>query len=315
MSDAPNDSEPYGAVVVTENVTKKWGQTTALAGVSVQFPKGITGLLGENGAGKTTLIGALLGLHRVDEGTIHVLGKDPWTLGPEVRAILGYSPEHDALPPDQRAFDFVRHMAEVHGIPKRSAISRASDVLFLTGLGEERFRPIGTMSTGQKQMVKLAQAIVHDPKLLLLDEPTNGLDPVQRDGMLNLILQIGKELGMDVIVSSHLIAEVEKICDSVVILDSGRRAGGGLLRDLTAPQDELLLEVTGPADSLARTLRKSRLKVRVADGRLLVGLDGDRTYDVIRDALASSSKHGLVRLVRKGASLEDVFLSAGEAES
>ncbi|HVM65381.1 MAG TPA: ABC transporter ATP-binding protein, partial [Acidimicrobiales bacterium] len=143
-----------------------------LNGATFQIGRGVTGLLGANGAGKTTLLGLLLGLHRPDAGRVRVLGGDPWTSGPEVRARIGYAPEYDALPPDVTAADVVRHIAELHGLPRREATGRASDTLWEVGLGEERFRLVGTMSTGQRQRVKLAQAIVHDPQLVLLDEPT-----------------------------------------------------------------------------------------------------------------------------------------------
>ena len=161
-----------------------------------------------------------------------MFGQDPWVAGAEVRARLGYAPEHDALPPDVAAHDVVRHLAELHGLPRREATSRASDALWEVGLGEERFRPVGTMSTGQRQRVKLAQAIVHDPELLLLDEPTNGLDPSQREDMLALIEHVGADLGMHVILSSHLLEEVERVSSSVVILDGGRVVADGAMAEL-----------------------------------------------------------------------------------
>src|SRR5687767_8638951 len=163
-------------VIRGEAVRKSWGHTVALDGASFEIGKGVTGLLGPNGAGKTTLIGLILGLHKADSGTLTVLGRDPATAGPDVRGLLGYSPEHEALPPDTKAQDIVRQLAEIHGLPRKEATARASDVLQEVGLGEERLRPVGTMSTGQKQRVKLAQAMVHGPEIILLDEPTNGLD-------------------------------------------------------------------------------------------------------------------------------------------
>ncbi|MCU1372143.1 MAG: putative transporter ATP-binding protein, partial [Ilumatobacteraceae bacterium] len=193
-----------GAVVEVRGVVKRWGQTLALGGATCEVGPGVTGLLGANGAGKTSLLGLILGLDTPDEGDIRVFGIDPATAGPDVRALLGYSPEHHLLPPDVKAVDFVRHVAEVHGLPRREATNRASDVLWQVGLGEERGRPLGTMSTGQRQRVKLAQALAHDPHLVLLDEPTDGLDPMQRDAMLELIHRIGHEFGITVLLSSHL---------------------------------------------------------------------------------------------------------------
>ena len=166
-----SDAAAAAAVVEAEGLVKRWGSTTVLTGTSFAIGHGVTGLLGANGTGKTTIIGMLLGLHHADDGRLRVLGLDPVEAGPEVRARVGYSPEHQNLPPDIRAHDLVRHIAELHGLPRREATARASDALWQVGLGEERFRAFGTMSTGQKQRVKLAQAIAHDPKLVVLDEP------------------------------------------------------------------------------------------------------------------------------------------------
>ena len=209
---------PGDVVIRADGVVKHWGSTLALAGATATIGPGVTGLLGANGAGKTSLLGMILGLHRPDAGRVEVFGLDPSTAGPEVRARVGYSPEHHLLPPDVKAVDFVRHVAEIHGLPRREATTRASDALWQVGLGEERTRPMGTMSTGQRQRVKLAQALAHDPMLVLLDEPTDGLDPVQRDAMLELIHRVGHEFGITVLLSSHLLEEVERICDAAVIL-------------------------------------------------------------------------------------------------
>src|SRR6201996_1563831 len=237
-------------VVTADDVTKRWSTTQAIAGATFTIGDGVTGLLGANGAGKTTLLGLILGLHRPDRGSLSVFGQDPWVAGAEVRARLGYAPEHDALPPDVAAHDVVRHLAELHGLPRREATSRASDALWEVGLGEERFRPVGTMSTGQRQRVKLAQAIAHDPELLLLDEPTNGLDPSQREDMLALIAHVGADLGMHVVVSSHLLEEVERVSSSGVILDGGRVVADGVVAELADTDPAVLVELdsgAGPA--------------------------------------------------------------------
>jgi ABC-2 type transport system ATP-binding protein len=308
--DAAADAAP---IVRADSLGKRWGTTVALSGASFTIGRGVTGLVGANGAGKTTLLGMILGLHRPDDGRIEVLGQDPWTFGPAVRARVGYAPEHDALPPDMTAHDVVRHLAEVHGIPRRPATERASDVLFEVGLGEERFRQVGTFSTGQRQRVKLAQAIAHDPELVLLDEPTNGLDPVQREEMLHLIRRVGHGLGIDVVLSSHLLEEVERVSDSVVILDGGHVvASGGLAELRGSDAAELVIDLDGPAPPLVARLHAEGVAA-VADGeRVVVALEGDVVYDTVRDALADLGL-GVRRMQRRTASLEDVFLAVGAA--
>jgi ABC-2 type transport system ATP-binding protein len=303
------------AVVDAVGVVKRWGATPVLNGASFTVGSGVTGLLGANGAGKTTLLGLLLGLHRPDSGTVRVLGGDPWTSGPDVRTRIGYAPEYDALPPDVAAADVVRHIAELHGLPRREATGRASDTLWEVGLGEERFRPVGTMSTGQRQRVKLAQAIVHDPDLVLLDEPTNGLDPAQREGMLELIRHVGHELGMDVILSSHLLEEVERVSDSVVILDGGVVVVGGALTELRGNGDEMIVEVDGgleQSDRLVARLTASGIMAHgIGPGRVIVTVPDAVVLDLVRDTLADAGM-GIRRLQPRTASLEEIYLEAAE---
>ena len=297
------------AVVVAAGLVKRWGSTTALAGASLSIGSGVTGLLGANGAGKTTLLGMVLGLHRPDEGTIEVLGLDPNTAGPEVRERLGYAPEHEALPPDMRAHDLVHHLAEVHGLPKREAVARASDALWHVGLGEERFRPIGTMSTGQRQRVKLAAAFAHDPALVLLDEPTNGLDPVQREEMLGLVRRIGSEFGIDVVLSSHLLEEVERVCDAAIILAEGSVVAAGALDELRGGDESLVVEVEGGGDAMAACLRAGGFSVEADGRRLVVAGPADAAADAVRDCAVAAGS-ALRRVQRRTATLEDVYLQA-----
>jgi ABC-2 type transport system ATP-binding protein len=296
------------AILSADGVVKRFGAVTALSGVTVEITEGVTGLLGANGAGKTTLLGLSLGLTHADGGRLEVLGLDPVAAGPDVRAIVGYSPEHHNLPPDVQAFDLVAHLAEIHGLPHRAATTRASDALYQVGLGEERFRPIGTMSTGQKQRVKLAAALAHDPSLILLDEPTDGLDPMQREDMLGLIRRVGREFGINVVLSSHLLDEVERVCDSAVILVEGRVAAAGRLDELRTGVGGWYVEVESGADQLAAALRTAGAAVTPDGRRLLV--EGIDSAALVRDTVAEL-RLALVRLERRRLTLEDVFLEAG----
>lgn len=307
--DVPTGTPRPQPVIAGEGIVKRWGPTTALSGATFEVGPGVTGLLGANGAGKTTLIGMVLGLHRPDAGRLSVVGLDPTVAGPEIRARLGYAPEHHNLPPDISANDLVRHVAEVHGLPHREATSRASDALWMVGLGEERFRPVGTMSTGQRQRVKLAQAIAHDPLLVLLDEPTDGLDPVQRDEMLALIRRIGTEFGIDVLLSSHLLEEVERVCDAAIILADGVVVASGRLDELAGDDRGLLVIVDERPDELAARLAAAGAFTSV-EGNNVVVTDETGTLDLallVRDALADAGI-GVRRLQRRTLSLEDVFL-------
>ncbi|HVV35311.1 MAG TPA: ABC transporter ATP-binding protein [Acidimicrobiales bacterium] len=304
-------------VVVADGVRKLWGETVALDNATFRVGPGVTGLLGANGSGKTTTLGLLLGMHAPDAGTLTVLGLDPATQGAEIRGLVGYAPEHDSLPPDVAAYEVVTHLAELRGLPRREAAGRASDVLFELGLGEERLRPVGTMSTGQRQRVKLAQAIAADPQLVLLDEPTNGLDPMQREEMLRLVRRVADELGIHVLLSSHLLEEVERVADAVVILDHGRTVATGNLADLEAGNGAIEVMVTfdGDTDKLMSSLKTKRVSARALEGggRVLVTITNGATYDKVRDAVVTS-KVSLRSLKRQRETLEDVFFAASEPE-
>jgi ABC-2 type transport system ATP-binding protein len=296
-------------VISARKVVKRYGGTVALAGLDADIGPGITGLLGSNGAGKTTFISLVLGLRARNGGELSVLGKDPATAGIDVRSRIGYAPEHHDLPAELAATDFVRHLAEMHLLPRRAAIQRANDALWLVGLGEERFRPVGLMSTGQRQRVKLASAIAHDPELVLLDEPTDGLDPMQRTEMLGLIRRIGTEFGVNIVISSHHLEEAERICDAVVIVEGGEVVRSGKLADLRRGPEGLVLEVDERADELASILTDRGLDVNLEDGVLHLGA-GDDVYDAVRDAVAELGV-GLRRLEPRGRTLEDVYLGVG----
>jgi len=282
-----------------------------LKGLDCDVGRGVTGLLGPNGAGKSTLMGLVLGLHPRQGGTLKVLGADPDQSGPELRARLGYAPEHHDLPGDVQAADLVRHIAQLHGLPRRAATERASDALWQVGLGEERFRPIGTMSTGQRQRVKMAQALAHDPDLLLLDEPTDGLDPVQRDDMLALIRRVGREFGIDILLSSHLLEEVERVCDSVVILANGVVGRSGRLQDMGSVTAGVTVELDSDPQPLAAALAARGASATI-DGRSLTvtGATAETAVnDLVRDLVADLGL-GLRRLEPRRTTLEDVFIEA-----
>jgi ABC-2 type transport system ATP-binding protein len=308
MPDSHQHSAP-GGVVSARGVVKRYGRTVALAGLDAEIGTGITGLLGSNGAGKTTFLSLVLGLRSRDEGDLSVLGEDPAGAGIQVRARIGYAPEHHDLPAELTAADLVRHLAELHLVPPRAAMQRANEALWLVGLGEERFRHVGAMSTGQRQRVKLAAAITHDPELVLLDEPTDGLDPVQRTEMLDLIRRIGSEFGMHIVISSHHLEEVERICDAVVIVEGGVVVHAGTLADLRRGPDGLVVEVDERAEELAALLVERGFEVTVGAGVLLLtGAAGE--HDAVRDAVAELGV-GLRRLAPRGRTLEDAYLGAG----
>ena len=270
-------------IISARNVAKHWGRTVALTDVSLDMERGITGLLGSNGAGKTTFMRMVLGLHDRTDGTLQVLGHDPQTEGAKIRGRIDYAPEHHHLPPDVQANDLVRHLAQLHGLPRRAATERASDALWQVGLGEERFRPIGTMSTGQRQRVKLAASIAHDPALVLLDEPTDGLDPVQRDDMLQLIRRIGTEFGIDIMLSSHLLEEVDRICDNVIIISGGRVARSGGLEHLRGEVTGLVLEVDTGAELVAAELDRLGCEVEIDGARITIAGNGNLHVNLMYD--------------------------------
>src|SRR5919107_273360 len=220
------------AVVSLDRVTVMYGKQAALREVTATFVPGAIGLLGPNGAGKSTLIKTLLGFVVPDAGTMRVLGDDVATSAMAIRARVGYMPESDAHIPGMNAVSFVAYCGELCGLPRVDAMQRAHEVLFYVGLGEARYRNVETYSTGMKQRIKLAQALVHDPDLLLLDEPTNGMDPKGRDEMLELVRDIAHNKGMNLILSSHLLPDVEYTCDHVVVIDKGAVATQGPIAGL-----------------------------------------------------------------------------------
>ncbi|GAA2633858.1 ABC transporter ATP-binding protein [Actinomadura fulvescens] len=279
---------------------------TALDDLTVAVESGVVGLVGANGAGKSTLIRILLGLQPPTAGHASVLGLDIARDGVQIREQVGFMPEYDCLPPDVSATEFVVHMARMCGLPATAARERAADTLRHVGLYEERYRPIGGYSTGMKQRVKLAQALVHDPKLVFLDEPTNGLDPAGRDEMLELIRRIGAEFGISVLVTSHLLGELERVCDHVVIIDGGKLLRSQAVEAYTAASGMLTVEVDEGRDLLGQRLYDQGVAVRPEGRFLVVDIAGETTYDLIRDGAAELGLR-LIRLEQRRHHIEEVF--------
>src|SRR3954470_21413458 len=301
-------------VVTLEGVTVGYGAQPALREVTATFPAGAVGLLGPNGAGKCTMIKALLGFIPPRAWRMHVLGFDVAARPLELRARVGYMPENDAHIPGMNAVSFVGYCGELAGLPRVDAMQRAHEVLFYVGLGEARYRNVETYSTGMKQRIKLAQALVHDPDLLFLDEPTNGMDPKGRDEMLELVRDLAHNKGVNLILSSHLLPDIEFTCDSVVVMDKGRVAASGPIAALKQPRGRVYeLRVKAPNGDVEPFLQKLRI----------AGLDCHATdEDVMRVfvpgeggarelfALAAAD-HVQVRHLRPSVpTLEDVFATA-----
>ena len=294
------------ALVRTLGLTKLYARVTALDSLDLELEAGVIGLVGANGAGKSTLIKILLGLLEPSGGAAEVMGFDVMVQGPELRQFIGYMPEHDCLPTDMSATEFVAHMAQISGLPRAAARERTAETLRHVGLFEERYREMRGYSTGMKQRVKLAQALVHDPRLMLLDEPTNGLDPEGREEMLRLIRRIGTEFGIAIILSSHLLSEIERVCDHLVEIEDGRLVRSSPMTALTAPTRVLQIEVDGDSNRLAALLAARGIAVTRSGRNLLVEKEDDAMLDVIRDAVVELDL-GLVRLAQSRRRLEELF--------
>ena len=307
MPPIPPPAPGQTAVIETRVLTKVYpGPVTALDGLTVSVAPGVTGLVGANGAGKSTLIKILLGLLPPTKGQAKVLGHDCETSGETIRTLLGYMPEHDCLPPDVTATEFVTHLGRMSGLPPTVAKERAAESLRHVGLHEERYRQIGTYSTGMKQRVKLAQALVGAPRLLLLDEPTNGLDPAGRTAMLELIARIGAEFGISIVVASHLLGEIERICDHLVAIEAGRLLRADSITSFTQMSQVLAVEVEEGLAQLQAELAVHGLTASIQAKTLLVPLGGDDTYDVVRDCVATLALP-LCRLEQRRHQVEELF--------
>jgi len=300
-------------VVSLDNVTVEYGRNRALNGVTASFTPGAVGLLGPNGAGKSTMIKSLLGFIVPRQGQMRVLGLDVAVSPVEIRARIGYMPENDAHIPGLTAVQFVSYCGELAGLPRADATQRAHEVLYYVGLGEARYRNVETYSTGMKQRIKLAQALVHDPDLLFLDEPTNGMDPKGRDEMLELVRDLAHNKGVNLILSSHLLPDVEYTCDHVVVMDKGRIAAAGPIEALKQPRGrvyELRVKTPGELEAFFDHLRAAGLECHSTDDdvvRVFVpGEGGARRLF----ALAAESRVQVRHLRPSVPTLEDVFAHA-----
>jgi ABC-2 type transport system ATP-binding protein len=302
-------------VIELQDLRVKLGRREILKGMSCRLGgagqgKAI-GLLGPNGAGKSTLILTLLGFHKPSSGSARILGLDCHTRSREVKARVGYMPENEAFIADMSAVRFLRIMGELSGLPPRVSLEKAHEVLFHVGLGEARYRPLGTYSLGMKQMAKLAQAIMHGPELVILDEPTNGLDPAARARMLKLVLEMKQEHGMNVVLCSHLLRDVEEVCDEAVILkDGGIVHHANLEEERRANLRFVELEVAGADGNLAAALREHGAEgVTEGGGRWRIVLPPGVDLDVIWRLVARENLE-VRRLTHRRDSLEEIFLKA-----
>ena len=300
-------------VVTLEGVTVTYGKNRALREVTSSFAAGAVGLLGPNGAGKSTMLKALLGFVVPERGRLRVLGLDVAESPLDIRARVGYMPESDSHIPGMNAVSFVAYCGELAGLPRVDAMQRAHEVLFYVGLGEARYRNVETYSTGMKQRIKLAQALVHDPDLLFLDEPTNGMDPKGRDEMLELIRDLAHNKGVNLILSSHLLPDVEFTCDHVVVMDKGAIAAAGPIAALKQPRGrvyELRVKTAGELESFVERLRAAGLECKQTDEDVMrVFVPGEGGARELF-ALAAAERVQVRHLRPSVPTLEDVFAQA-----
>jgi ABC-2 type transport system ATP-binding protein len=299
------------SVVHLDGVSVIYGANRALKGVSARFAPGAVGLLGPNGAGKSTMLKALLGFVKPTEGRMTVLGMNVAERPLDIRARIGYMPESDAHIPGMNAVSFVAYCGQLAGLPAVDAMQRAHEVLYYVGLGEARYRNVETYSTGMKQRIKLAQALVHDPDLLFLDEPTNGMDPKGRDEMLELIRDLGHNKNVNLILSSHLLPDVEYTCDHVIVMDKGQVVAQGPIEELKGPAGRVFeLRIKGNLPEFIEVLHANGLECHSTDEdvmRVFVPAGRDQ-----REIFVLATGHGAqVRHLRPSIpTLEDVFAKA-----
>ncbi|HEX8176853.1 MAG TPA: ABC transporter ATP-binding protein [Pyrinomonadaceae bacterium] len=301
------------SVIDLKGLSVRFGARQILSNLEGELRGRAIGLLGPNGAGKTTLIHTLLGFHEPSSGTAHIFGQDIRTEAKEIRALIGYMPERDAFIAKMSCVQFVRLMAELSGLPSEAALERAHEALFYVGLGEARYRALETYSLGMKQLAKLAQAIVHGPRLIILDEPTNGLDPPTRQRMIRLIREIRDGGKANILLSSHLLRDVEECCEEILVLKDGRIATYcNLEEERRANRKFLEMEVRGGDGAFAEAIGRLGCEYALVGERRikLVLNEGIEIADLYR--IAAEQQVQIRRLNYKKDSLEDIFLKAME---
>jgi ABC-2 type transport system ATP-binding protein len=312
VTDPQANGDPSG-VITLDNLSVSFGGRPILKGLSGELRGRAIGLLGPNGAGKTTLIHTLLGFHPPSSGTARIFGRDIRTEANQIKSLIGYMPERDSFISKMTCIHFVRFMAELSGLPSAAALERAHEALFFVGLGEARYRNLDTYSLGMKQLAKLAQAIVHGPKLIFLDEPTNGLDPPARLRMIKMIREVRDSGQANIVLSSHLLRDVEECCEEILILKDGRLAVYCNLEEERKDNKKfLMLETRGELKAFVAAVDQLGCECAMtSDHRLKIILQqGTEIRDLYR--LASEANVQIRRLAYKRDSLEDIFLKAME---
>jgi ABC-2 type transport system ATP-binding protein len=308
-----NEPETHSRILFQlDGVTKTYGAITALDDLSLTVPSGAIGLLGPNGSGKTTMIRTLLGLIPVDAGSGQVMGMDFLNRQLDIRREVGFAPENECLFPAVDGIGFVAYAGELVGMRSKDAMQRAHEVLDYVGLGEARYRKVETYSTGMKQRLKLASAIVHDPRLLILDEPTNGMDPDGRQDVLQLCRDLSHNKGMSLLFSSHLLPDVEAVCDHIVVLGSGKLLAQGNIQQLKQVHNQCFeVRVKAGAETFAQGLSALGCSIEARDDILLVQIPEGRSPQMLWQA-AAEQKQQIRYLRSQRSTLEEVFLKALE---
>jgi ABC-2 type transport system ATP-binding protein len=303
-------------VIDLEGLEVRLGNRTVLNGLTGALQGHVIGLLGPNGAGKSTLINTLLGFHRPSRGSAHVFGLDTYRERAQIRGAIGYMPENDSFIGNMSGLRFVRYMAELAGLPAGEALERAHEALFFVGLGEVRYRKVSTYSLGMKQLIKLAQALAHGPKLLILDEPTNGLDPIARQRMIQLIKDIREEGSVRLLISSHLLPDIDETCDEVLILKSGRIAAlRNIEQERRSNRSFMELETVGSTEQFSVRIRGLGCECACFPGGRIKLVIPDHIEAQDLYVIASEQGVQIRRMNQRRDSLEDIFLRAMDHES